>query len=228
MLISATWGLGSALAQGEVVPDRIALDRKRSRAVDGRRPEAAARPMRPRSRSRSERGSDKARLRGQHRGRAGRGARRHAARGGENLRRPGRDRVGAGRAVARSFCRRARCVSSPRPRPIRSGFSTRACAAIPPGSAGARAAASSCAASASSRASGRATFSSPRWPVPRLARCWGEWRASSPSSAARRRTSLRSPASEASRWFSACSARRAGFPTERRSPSTAWRASFGG
>ena len=26
MLISATWGLGSALAQGEVVPDRIALD----------------------------------------------------------------------------------------------------------------------------------------------------------------------------------------------------------
>jgi len=27
MLISATWGLGSALAQGEVVPDRIALDR---------------------------------------------------------------------------------------------------------------------------------------------------------------------------------------------------------
>jgi pyruvate, water dikinase len=27
MLISATWGLGSALAQGEVVPDRIALER---------------------------------------------------------------------------------------------------------------------------------------------------------------------------------------------------------
>ena len=27
MLISATWGLGSALAQGEVVPDRVALDR---------------------------------------------------------------------------------------------------------------------------------------------------------------------------------------------------------
>ena len=28
MLISATWGLGSAIAQGEVVPDRIILDRK--------------------------------------------------------------------------------------------------------------------------------------------------------------------------------------------------------
>lgn len=28
MLISATWGLGSAIAQGEVVPDRIALDRR--------------------------------------------------------------------------------------------------------------------------------------------------------------------------------------------------------
>lgn len=27
MLLSATWGLGSAIAQGEVVPDRIALDR---------------------------------------------------------------------------------------------------------------------------------------------------------------------------------------------------------
>src|SRR3989440_411564 len=28
MLISATWGLGSAIAQGEVVPDRIALSRQ--------------------------------------------------------------------------------------------------------------------------------------------------------------------------------------------------------
>ena len=27
MLISATWGLGSAIAQGEVVPDRIVLAR---------------------------------------------------------------------------------------------------------------------------------------------------------------------------------------------------------
>ena len=28
MLISATWGLGSAIAQGEVVPDRIVLSRQ--------------------------------------------------------------------------------------------------------------------------------------------------------------------------------------------------------
>ena len=27
MLISATWGLGSAIAQGEVVPDRIVLSK---------------------------------------------------------------------------------------------------------------------------------------------------------------------------------------------------------
>ena len=27
MLISATWGLGSAIAQGEVVPDRVVLTR---------------------------------------------------------------------------------------------------------------------------------------------------------------------------------------------------------
>src|SRR5438105_7534460 len=28
MLLTATWGLGSAIAQGEVVPDRIVIDRK--------------------------------------------------------------------------------------------------------------------------------------------------------------------------------------------------------
>jgi pyruvate, water dikinase len=41
MLISATWGLGSALAQGEVVPDRIALDRNgRVLSIDaGRKPQ---------------------------------------------------------------------------------------------------------------------------------------------------------------------------------------------
>ena len=41
MLVSATWGLGSALAQGEVVPDRIALDRSgRVISIDpGRKPQ---------------------------------------------------------------------------------------------------------------------------------------------------------------------------------------------
>ena len=41
MLISATWGLGSALAQGEVVPDRVALDRSGRRAIDRSRPQTA-------------------------------------------------------------------------------------------------------------------------------------------------------------------------------------------
>ena len=42
MLISATWGLGSALAQGEVVPDRIALDRNGAvLSIDpGRKPQS--------------------------------------------------------------------------------------------------------------------------------------------------------------------------------------------
>ena len=42
MLISATWGLGSALAQGEVVPDRVALDRSgRVLSIDpGRKPQS--------------------------------------------------------------------------------------------------------------------------------------------------------------------------------------------
>src|SRR6516162_6665974 len=44
MLISATWGLGSAIAQGEVVPDRIVLSRQGFlRMVDaGRMPQAVA------------------------------------------------------------------------------------------------------------------------------------------------------------------------------------------
>ena len=37
MLISATWGLGSAIAQGEVVPDRIVLSRARASCARSRR-----------------------------------------------------------------------------------------------------------------------------------------------------------------------------------------------
>jgi pyruvate, water dikinase len=42
MLVSATWGLGSTLAQGEVVPDQIALDRNgRVLSIDpGRKPQS--------------------------------------------------------------------------------------------------------------------------------------------------------------------------------------------
>ena len=49
MLMSATWGLGSAIAQGEVVPDRIVLARTASCA--GRsRPQGASRHLRARRR----------------------------------------------------------------------------------------------------------------------------------------------------------------------------------
>ena len=48
MLISATWGLGSAIAQGEVVPDRIVLSRAGLRAQDRGRPQGSSRDLRPR------------------------------------------------------------------------------------------------------------------------------------------------------------------------------------
>ena len=50
MLLSATWGLGSAIAQGEVVPDRIVLSRQGFlRSMDSR-PQAPSRNLRPRQR----------------------------------------------------------------------------------------------------------------------------------------------------------------------------------
>ncbi len=48
MLISATWGLGSAIAQGEVVPDRIVLGRQRFPAHDRGRPQGPSRHLRAR------------------------------------------------------------------------------------------------------------------------------------------------------------------------------------
>ena len=48
MLLSATWGLGSTIAQGEVVPDRIVLSRHGFRAVERSGPQTS-----PRSRTRA-------------------------------------------------------------------------------------------------------------------------------------------------------------------------------
>ena len=95
MLISATWGLGSAIAQGEVVPDRIVLSRQGFlRKIDAGRkdhretcghgagalPEAV--PTRSRRRTVSRR-------------RGGGDARTHDAQSGNRGRRPGRNRMGA-------------------------------------------------------------------------------------------------------------------------------------
>ena len=152
MLISATWGLGSALAQGEVVPDRIALDRNgRVLSIDaGRKPQRdqcvhglglGPRAVPTTLACEASIAVDEAEALGAMLLKAERIA---AARSRSS---------GRWTSMARSFCRRGRYASSPRRRPTRSGFSTRGCAAIPPESAGARAAASSCAANASSRAS---------------------------------------------------------------------------
>ena len=46
MLISATWGLGSAIAQGEVVPDRIVLSQERLPAHGRSRPQEPSRHLR--------------------------------------------------------------------------------------------------------------------------------------------------------------------------------------
>ena len=48
MLISATWGLGSAIAQGEVVPDRIVLVQERLPAHGRSRPQKPSRHLRAR------------------------------------------------------------------------------------------------------------------------------------------------------------------------------------
>ena len=48
MLISATWGLGSAIAQGEVVPDRIVLAQERFPAHGRSRPQGPSRHLRSR------------------------------------------------------------------------------------------------------------------------------------------------------------------------------------
>ena len=46
MLLSATWGLGSAIAQGEVVPDRVVLSRHGFVAQQRSRPKTSSRGLR--------------------------------------------------------------------------------------------------------------------------------------------------------------------------------------
>ena len=139
MLISATWGLGSAIAQGEVVPDRIVLAKNGFlRTVEAGRKS---------HRDTCEHGEAGAATGA---GRSGERAVPDAGRGGDAraaaaqvraaCRLAGRDRMGDGRgwlqaaAVAAAACRAGdRC-------PTRSGCSIPASTAIPPASAGARAA----------------------------------------------------------------------------------------
>ena len=113
MLISATWGLGSAIAQGEVVPDRIVLSRQGFlRKIDAGRKDhretcghgAGAVPQAVPS---------ELVARAVPRRRAGGHARPHDAQGGSRGRRPGRDRMGARRRRASSCCRRGRCTVEP-------------------------------------------------------------------------------------------------------------------
>ena len=54
MLLSATWGLGFAIAQGEVVPDRISAHPARLPARHPGRPQGSPRQLRPRPRRAAE------------------------------------------------------------------------------------------------------------------------------------------------------------------------------
>ena len=61
MLISATWGLGSAIAQGEVVPDRIVLSRAGFPAQDRSGAQGSPGDLRSRRRRRAAGGAERAR-----------------------------------------------------------------------------------------------------------------------------------------------------------------------
>ena len=228
MLISATWGLGSAIAQGEVVPDRIVLSKNgflRTVAA-GRKGHrdtcehgvvrAAAGAAGPGERAVSDAG------RGGH-------ARPPAAEMRAARRRPGRDRMGDGRtrlqaaAVAPAACRgadRARRDLAAASRPQRP--SRRHRLGLRPRRGGQLR-------MRTRRASRPATSWSPRWPGPSLSHILHRVSpASSPSSAARPRIWRRSRASAAFPWCWACSTPPAPFPTARNARSTASPASCGG
>ena len=95
MLISATWGLGSAIAQGEVVPDRIVLSRQGFlRKIDAGRKDHRE-TCGHGAGALQEAVPTRARRCALPRRRAGGHARAHDAQGGSRDRRPGRDRMGA-------------------------------------------------------------------------------------------------------------------------------------
>ena len=216
MLISATWGLGSAIAQGEVVPDRIVLSRQGFlRKIEagrkdhretcghgtGTAPQAVPSEL-------VERAVPRRRAGGHARPVDAQGARRVIG---------GRSRSnGRSTMPASSCCRRGRCTSS-RARAGRDlAASIPGSTAIPPASAGAPAAPWWSTANASLRVSRPATCWSPGSPARRSATSCRASPAWWPSSAARPRTSPRSRASAASRWCSACSTPRSASPTARR------------
>ena len=96
MLISATWGLGSAIAQGEVVPDRIVLSRARASCARSR--PAARITARPAvTRHGAAGGAERACARALPRRRTGGDAGAPAPQGRDGDGHAGRDRVGARR-----------------------------------------------------------------------------------------------------------------------------------
>ena len=115
MLLSATWGLGSAIAQGEVVPDRIVLSPPRFRAIERRRPQASPRRLRAWRQTAPRRsGAGRTGARAVPRSRPGDRARPADAQSRRRARHAGRDRMGARRqrlqtaAGAAAACRAGR------------------------------------------------------------------------------------------------------------------------
>ena len=206
MLLSATWGLGSSIAQGEVTPDRYELDaRRRARRTwppAARTTASAARTTpEPDDRSRpaalvAEPCLDR---------RAGRRARRGCcAEPRTSMGMPVEiewalddDGVQAAAGAPAAHASRRTCRT-------RSGCSTRGSTAIRPASAGAtgRAVVINCECELGARRAGRCARHARRR-ARRSATSCRAWPASSPSAAAARRTSRRSRASAASRWCSA-------------------------
>ena len=156
MLVNATWGLGSSIAQGEVTPDRFELERdgKLRHVAPGRKDHAVGCGHRraPATEAVSaalaaEPCLDEAQ------------ARRSAGCSSEQRMCSGCPSRSNGRSTRNgsSCCRRARCTCRRRTCPTRSGCSTRGSTVIRRASAGPPAARWSSTASASSGASRRAT-----------------------------------------------------------------------
>ena len=126
-------GARLAIAQGEVVPDRIVLGRDRASARDRCRPQGSPRRPAPRRGAVPQAVPARACRAPCLDAGAGGGARPAAAQGRSRHRHAGRDRMGARRGRASSCCRRGRCTSEPARCPTRSGCGIPASTAIPPG-----------------------------------------------------------------------------------------------
>ena len=165
MLINATWGLGSAIAQGEVVPDRYVLTREGKRAAShGARPANTTRRLRAR---RTAAVPARVVLHAVPDPRAGHRTRPAAAQGRGCDGHAGRDRMGAGRRGIQAAAGAPAASASRRRYRTRSGCAIRASTASRPASAGARDARAWSTANASSPASRPATSDHAAWPVRR-------------------------------------------------------------